>query len=187
LSLWTIFFLNHRDLSQFLLSLSSHPIPSPPSRHSSTPPANEPFTRRDFFPRLNNYKFFCPISNTFNKKSLSLSLSLSVSLSPPRPPPLYTTAPLFATPITPKPYEVHKVLQSFKQETLVSFSLQCLCGVCACLSLSPLKISLSSRCGESPSSQLVTCRDANARGFPAPRRAGNGGPRTDGRTDSQSD
>jgi len=129
LSLWTNFFLNNRDLSQVLLSLSSHPIPSPPSRHSSTPPANEPFTRRDFFPRLNNYKFFCPISNIFNKKSLPLSLSLSlsrslsVSFSPPRPPPLYTTAPLSATPITPNSYEVHKVLQSFKQETLVSFSL----------------------------------------------------------------
>lgn len=82
MSLWTIFSLNKRDLSQFLLSLSSPPIPSPPSRHSSTPPANEPFTRRDFFPRLNNYKFFCPISNTFNKISLSLSLFITTTTTP---------------------------------------------------------------------------------------------------------
>jgi hypothetical protein len=97
LSLWTIFFLNNRDLSQFLLSLSSHPIPSPPSRHSSTPPANEPFTRRDFFPRLNNYKFFCPISNTFNKKSLSLSLSLRLFITTTTTPSLHNSRSLCNT------------------------------------------------------------------------------------------
>jgi hypothetical protein len=57
--------------------------------------------------------------------------------------------------------------------------------VCVSLSLAFADLPLSSRCGESPSSRLVIRRDANARGFPAPRRAGDGGTQTDGRTVSR--
>jgi hypothetical protein len=191
LSLWTISFLNNRNLSQFLLSLSSHPIPSPPSRHSSTPPANESFTRRDFFPRLNNYKFFCTISNIFNKISLSLSLSLRLFITTTTTPSLHNSPSLCNTQ-TLRGAQSPPVFQTGNVSVFLSLvPVWCvpLC-VCVSLSLSLLRISLSSLCGESPSSRLVICRDANARGFPAPRRAamvehGRTAWRTDGRTVSR--
>jgi hypothetical protein len=156
LSLWTNFFLNNRDLSQVLLSLSSHPIPSPPSRHSSTPPANEPFTRRDFFPRLNNYKFFCPISNIFNKKSLSLSRSLSLALS-------LSLRLFLTTTTTPSLHNSPSLCNTHNTQLLrgaqsppvfqtgnvsVFLSLVPVWCVCVSLSLSLLRISLSRRVAE---------------------------------------